>query len=61
MAKKKTSKPKEQPSPNRCFTKRFYIPGFGMVDVGDKVVEAAHKAWVATTKTDINKYTKDIE
>ncbi len=64
MAKKKTTKakqPQPQSSQNKCFTKRFFITGFGMVDVGDQVSEAAATAWAATTKADINKYTIEIE
>ncbi len=66
MAKKKTTKAKQpqppsSPSKQQFFAKRFFITGFGMVDVGDEVCEAAATAWAATTKADINKYTIEIE
>ena len=48
---KKTSKPK-------LFSKRLYIPGYGMVDVGDEITKEAEAAWNKKTKVPIKNYTQ---
>ncbi len=42
----------------RCWSKRFYIPGFGFVDVGEQASSEALAAWKAATKVDVEGYLK---
>jgi len=50
---KKESKP-------RYFTKRLYIGGHGMVDVGEELTEAALNAWKKKTDVPIDNYVDNL-
>ncbi len=67
MAKKKQSSPKQKPKQapkeeskatvgRRFWAKRFYIPGFGFVDVGDEASKEALAAWTKKTKVKVEDY-----
>jgi len=56
-AKPKEEKPKVTASKGkRYWSKRFYIPGFGFVDVGEEASKEALAAWEKKTKADVTKY-----
>lgn len=75
MTKQKSQAPQKEPKVNkpdvsdsptfkkesksRYFTKRLYIGGFGMVDVGEELTEAMLDAWKKKTKVSIDNYAKE--
>ena len=55
--KPKASQPSSvSDSPTKCFNRKVFIPGFGMVLSGDKLTEEIHEAWKKKTKVSIDKF-----
>lgn len=56
MTQEKKKAPRKKVS--KSFTRRLFIPAFGMVDEGDKVTPQIEKAWKEWTKEPLSKFTK---